>query len=238
MKETIASGLSREGLRRIAACTMLVDHIGATLFPGVLWLRCVGRLAFPIFAFFLGEGFRFTHSRRQYLLRLVLFALLSELPFNQMVYGRWIAPSGQNVLWTLALGLCAIACVQRAPSEPGLNSLFWYSAAAGCCLLGQLLRTDYGAFGVLLCLLFYCTRGLPGRFWICGGIFLLMCYAFQFVFLPGIPIPLEALALPAFPLLATYHGGRSHRQLPIRYAFYWFYPLHMLLLGLLAHTTP
>ena len=238
MKETIASGLSREGLRRIAACTMLVDHIGATLFPGVLWLRCVGRLAFPIFAFFLGEGFRFTHSRRQYLLRLVLFALLSELPFNQMVYGRWIAPSGQNVLWTLALGLCAIACVQRAPSEPGLNSLFWYSAAAGCCLLGQLLRTDYGAFGVLLCLLFYCTRGLPGRFWICGGIFLLMCYAFQFVFLPGIPSPLEALALPAFPLLATYHGRRSHRQLPIRYAFYWFYPLHMLLLGLLAHTTP
>ena len=238
MKETIASGLSREGLRRIAACTMLVDHIGATLFPGVLWLRCVGRLAFPIFAFFLGEGFRFTHSRRQYLLRLVLFALLSELPFNQMVYGRWIAPSGQNVLWTLALGLCAIACVQRAPSEPGLNSLFWYSAAAGCCLLGQLLRTDYGAFGVLLCLLFYCTRGLPGRFWICGGIFLLMCYAFQFVFLPGIPIPLEALARPAFPLLATYHGRRSHRQLPIRYAFYWFYPLHMLLLGLLAHTTP
>lgn len=238
MKETIASGLSREGLRRIAACTMLVDHIGATLFPGVLWLRCVGRLAFPIFAFFLGEGFRFTHSRRQYLLRLVLFALLSELPFNQMVYGRWIAPSGQNVLWTLALGLCAIACVQRAPSEPGLNSLFWYSAAAGCCLLGQLLRTDYGAFGVLLCLLFYCTRGLPGRFWICGGIFLLICYAFQFVFLPGIPIPLEALALPAFPLLATYHGRRSHRQLPIRYAFYWFYPLHMLLLGLLAHTTP
>ena len=238
MKETIASGLSREGLRRIAACTMLVDHIGATLFPGVLWLRCVGRLAFPIFAFFLGVGFRFTHSRRQYLLRLVLFALLSELPFNQMVYGRWIAPSGQNVLWTLALGLCAIACVQRAPSEPGLNSLFWYSAAAGCCLLGQLLRTDYGAFGVLLCLLLYCTRGLPGRFWICGGIFLLMCYAFQFVFLPGIPIPLEALALPAFPLLATYHGRRSHRQLPIRYAFYWFYPLHMLLLGLLAHTTP
>ena len=141
MKETIASGLSREGLRRIAACTMLVDHIGATLFPGVLWLRCVGRLAFPIFAFFLGEGFRFTHSRRQYLLRLVLFALLSELPFNQMVYGRWIAPSGQNVLWTLALGLCAIACVQRAPSEPGLHSLFWYSAAAGCCLLGQLLHT-------------------------------------------------------------------------------------------------
>ena len=235
MKETIASGLSRENLRRIAACTMLVDHIGATLFPGVLWLRCVGRLAFPIFAFFLGEGFRWTHSRRQYLLRLVLFALLSELPFNRMVFGRWIAPSGQNVLWTLALGLCAIACAQRATQTPGPGSLLWLFAAAGCCLLGQVLHTDYGAVGVLLCLLFYCTQGLPGRFWICGGIFLLMCYAFQFVFLPGTSIPLEALALPAFPLLSTYHGRRGHCQLPSRYAFYWFYPLHMLLLGLLAH---
>ena len=163
------SGPSRETLRCVAAGTMFIDHIGVALFPGVLWLRCVGRLAFPIFAFFLAEGFRLTHSRKRYLQRLVLFALLAELPFDRMTGKQWVDWSGQNVLWTLALGLCAMACVQRAPREPGLPSLAWLSAAAGCCLLGELLNTDYGAFGVLLCLLFYCTHGLRRRFWIAGG---------------------------------------------------------------------
>ena len=147
---------------------------------------------------------------------------------------QWVDWSGQNVLWTLALGLCAMACVQRAPREPGLPSLAWLSAAAGCCLLGELLNTDYGAFGVLLCLLFYCTHGLRRRFWICGGMFLWMCYAFQFVFLPGIPVPLEALGILSFPLLAVYRGRRSSRRPLGRYGFYWFYPLHMLLLALFS----
>ena len=228
------SGPSRQTLRCVAAGTMFIDHIGVALFPGVLWLRCVGRLAFPIFAFFLAEGFRLTHSRKRYLQRLVLFALLAELPFDRMTGKQWVDWSGQNVLWTLALGLCAMACVQRAPREPGLPSLAWLSAAAGCCLLGELLNTDYGAFGVLLCLLFYCTHGLRRRFWICGGMFLWMCYAFQFVFLPGIPVPLEALGILSFPLLAVYRGRRSSRRPLGRYVFYWFYPLHMLLLALFS----
>ena len=136
------SGPSRETLRCVAAGTMFIDHIGVALFPGVLWLRCVGRLAFPIFAFFLAEGFRLTHSRKRYLQRLVLFALLAELPFDRMTGKQWVDWSGQNVLWTLALGLCAMACVQRAPREPGLPSLAWLSAAAGCCLLGELLNSN------------------------------------------------------------------------------------------------
>ena len=99
------SGPSRQTLRCVAAGTMFIDHIGVALFPGVLWLRCVGRLAFPIFAFFLAEGFRLTHSRKRYLQRLVLFALLAELPFDRMTGKQWVDWSGQNVLWTLALGM-------------------------------------------------------------------------------------------------------------------------------------
>ncbi len=113
------SGPSRQTLRCVAAGTMFIDHIGVALFPGVLWLRCVGRLAFPIFAFFLAEGFRLTHSRKRYLQRLVLFALLAELPFDRMTGKQWVDWSGQNVLWTLALGLCAMACVQQAPWGAG-----------------------------------------------------------------------------------------------------------------------
>ena len=64
--------------------------------------------------------------------------------------------------------------------------------------------------------------------------FLWMCYAFQFVFLPGIPVPLEALGILSFPLLAVYRGRRSSRRPLGRYGFYWFYPLHMLLLALFS----
>ena len=84
------SGPSRETLRCVAAGTMFIDHIGVALFPGVLWLRCVGRLAFPMFAFFLAEGVRLTHSRKRYLQRLVLFALLAELPFDRMTFKQWV----------------------------------------------------------------------------------------------------------------------------------------------------
>ena len=108
MKETIASGLSREGLRRIAACTMLVDHIGATLFPGVLWLRCVGRLAFPIFCYCLTVGLLYTHDVRKYLTRLGIFALVSQ-PFYILAFHPvgefWANLTNWNIFFTLFLSL-------------------------------------------------------------------------------------------------------------------------------------
>ena len=234
MKQQIQTGPSREGLRLFAACIMLLDHTGVAFFPHALWLRCAGRLAFPIFAFFLAEGSGHTASRSRYFLRLVLFALLSELPFDRMNGDTWTDWSRQNVLWTLALGLCAMTCVGRAPRETGWQSLLWLFGAAGCCLTAELLHTDYGAFGVLLCLLFYCTIGQRGRFWLCGGIFLLLCFGLEFVPLPGTFLPLEAFGVLAFPLLSAYRGRRWRRRPLGKHGFYWFYPLHMLILGLLS----
>ena len=75
------AGLSAMTLKYIAMATMLVDHMGYVLFPWILWLRCVGRIAFPIFAFQIAEGCIRTHDRRRYALRLLLFAVLTEVPF-------------------------------------------------------------------------------------------------------------------------------------------------------------
>ena len=233
MKKLQWNSPSREGLKLLAACIMLLDHMGLALFPGDLWLRCVGRLAFPIYAFFLAEGFCYTSSKKRYFLRLVLFALLAEAPFDRMTQGLWISWSGQNVLWTLALSLLAMACVRWARTELNWRHIAGLLGAAGCCVLAELGQTDYGAFGVLLCLLFFCTRDQRGRFWLCGILFLVMCYAFGFVPLPGTPVPLEAFGVLSFPLLALYRG-RSRKLLAFRYLDYWFYPVHMLLLSLLA----
>lgn len=95
-------------LKLIAICTMFIDHLGYTLFPGDLWLRCVGRVAFPIFCFLIAEGCVYTHDRRKYALRLLAFALLSEIPFNLMNSGAVWDSYHQNVLWTLLTG--ALVC--------------------------------------------------------------------------------------------------------------------------------
>ena len=81
--------LSSLDLKILAAVTMLIDHLGITLFPQAVWMRCVGRLAFPLFAFLIAEGFCRTRSFQRYLLRLLLCAAISEVPFNLLRSGRW-----------------------------------------------------------------------------------------------------------------------------------------------------
>lgn len=93
--------LSAAALHIIAMALMLMDHLWATLLPAQDWLTCAGRLAFPIFAFMAVEGYFHTRNLKRYVLRLLLFALLSEVPFDLMYGGTWFYPVHQNVIWTL-----------------------------------------------------------------------------------------------------------------------------------------
>ena len=151
---------SGTALKTIACITMLVDHIGAScieagiLTPGLdagtlsqdalsayplyrldMVLRFTGRLAFPLFCFLLVEGFVHTHNVKGYLGRLVLFGLLSEVPFDLAFFRTPFDPSAQNVYWTLALGVLAMAGLKRFEKEnglPGWQGLVW---AGGCAAL-------------------------------------------------------------------------------------------------------
>ena len=96
-------------LKIIALLSMLVDHIGCVLFPKVTAFRIIGRLAFPIFAFLIAEGMVHTSNWKKYFLRLFIFAIISEIPFDFITSGKMIDWSHQNVLFTLLLGAMSIA---------------------------------------------------------------------------------------------------------------------------------
>ena len=143
-------------LKLIAVCTMFIDHMGHTLFPTVLWLRCIGRLAFPIFCFLIAEGCVYTRDRRKYALRLLAFALLSEVPFDLMVGGTVWYPYSQNVLWTLLAGALICWCIDWALQKktPAALLLTGAAVAAAFCLL-ELAGT--GTIGAGVCCWWCCS---------------------------------------------------------------------------------
>ncbi len=227
-------GLSQEGLKGLAACLMLIDHLGLCLFGSQLFLRAMGRLAFPIYAFLLAEGAGYTRSPSRYAQRLIFLALVSELPFDFMRTGRWMDWSCQNVMVTLALGLALIQCLRRArllSPAPRAAATVVSLLVFGC--LAEAVRSDYGAFGVLLCAVFAETRRSPSGPALQGAAMVLGSYLRRPVFLPGLPIPLEALSALALLPIGLYHGRKRTSSLAVQTAFYAFYPLHMLLLGFL-----
>ena len=202
------------GLRILALFLMLLDHVGRVLFPGQLWMVCLGRLAFPIFAFQTAEGYGHTRNFRRYCLRLAVFALISEIPFDMMAFGSLFYPGHQNVMFTLLLGLLACRLYDR---ETGWAALLTIPAAA-------LLGTDYGAIGVMTVLVFHVFR----REKLLQLLFLFLLNGFGFG-----ALSLQTLAVLAWVPISLYHGERGRGGKWLQYGSYVFYPLHMLFLGLL-----
>lgn len=100
-------GLSSAALHILAMGCMLCDHLGV-FFPRSVWLPCVGRLAFPIFAFLIAEGIRYTSDKGRYMKRLLLLAVLSEIPFDLQYERSVVYPFHQNVIWTFLIALLAL----------------------------------------------------------------------------------------------------------------------------------
>lgn len=202
-------------LKSIATASMVLDHIGYRLLKqGVLQtaVRTAGRLAFPLFAFLLVEGFFHTGNRRAYGKRLLLFALLSELPFNLFYGGALCFPEMQNIYFTLLLGLCMLCCLNRAgTAERELVCLLLFGSAA------WVLRCDYDAGGMLLiALLYFYRRG--------------SCTILFPALAAGV-LSLEYFGAAALALLSIRcYGGTRGKQAgsPLSCFYYLFYPVHLL----------
>lgn len=250
-------GLSSAVLKNIAVVTMLIDHIGAVIVIRLLiqkglygavadqeayiaWLeqsrgmygtymamRIIGRLAFPIYCFLLVEGFQRTHNVKRYLGRMLLFALISEVPFDLAFSGRLWNMQYQNVFFTLFIGLMVIAglrLVDQRLSGPetwrklaGVG-LYAVIIAAGS-VLALVLKTDYSFKGILAITVLYLFRSRrKAQIW--AGVI-------AFLLMDG----LEMIAALSFLLIWFYNGARGRQN---KYFFYFFYPVHLLLLWLIC----
>lgn len=216
-------GLTAAHLRILALTFMLFDHLWATVVPGNDWMHYLGRLAFPIFAFQTAEGYHHTHDFKGYCKRLGLFALISEIPFNLMIIGSPIFPFHQNVMLTLLLGLLACRAYDR---RKWLSMVGWF-------LLGAFSFCDYGAAGVLTVLMFHVFRGQKMGQLLMLFIINWFCYEGQQLLVGSFEIPLQAIAIFAFLPICLYNGEKGKGGKALQYGSYLFYPLHMLLLGLM-----
>lgn len=219
--------LSGSVLKLIAVITMLIDHTGYVFYAFPIFrqplftalgetvtiyfiLRKIGRLAFPIYCFLIGEGLRHTRNPIRYLARLLAFAILSEIPFNLMVRGALLCADYQNVFFTLFLGALSIYFYRNIKSN--LLKALLLLVALGA---STVLKADYGTAGMVIILLLYVLRGHP----------IVQALAGYPLFSGGI------FAVAAFIPINMYNGKRGFIRHPIlKYAFYLFYPLHMLLL--------
>ena len=201
---------------------MVCDHVGDLFFPGLTWMRVLGRLALPLFAFCIAEGYEHTGSKGRYLRRLGLFALISELPFDLAVYGG-LEFTHQNVMLTFFLAVLSLLAYdwarRRYPGRAG--QLLGGGLVLVLAAVSLLLRADYGYFAVLLVFVFYLLREQSQPVRQLSALALQLILRNKGVFAWG--------ALSFIPLM-LYNGKRGRG---LKWLFYVFYPGHLLLLYLL-----
>ena len=236
-------GLTSNMLRTIAVLLMISDHVWATYMSLGDWMTNIGRMAFPIFAFQIAEGFVHTKNFKKYALRLLGFALASELPFNLFYSSRWFNPYHQNVLFTLLLGLMAIKVLDNLKKNHRAKdialSVLWLLLIALASVIGFV---DYGLNGVLTVVLFYIFRDFPFA-WL-GQLVGMVCINVIFfegqvvpveIFGTAVEIPTQAYAVFALIPIWLYGGKKGISNKVLQYGFYAFYPVHMIILYLIKY---
>ena len=210
-------GLTSFQLKWIAIISMFADHVGALLCSREMWLRYVGRLAFPIFCFLLVEGFFHTHDIRRYMIRLGTFAILSEIPFDIAFAGRVMEIRMQNVFFTLFLGVVMIYFLEKSKGYLEKSMIVFFIM-----WLASFLHTDYGMRGILLVLIFYVFRHYNVLKLTAG-----ICW--NFIWGTKIQVFGGFSVIP----IALYNGKEGRKM---KFFFYMFYPIHLLVLTIIARS--
>ena len=207
---------------------MCVDHAGLALFPSVGAFRCIGRPAFPLYCFLLVQGFRHTRDLRAYARRLLLLACVSEIPFdlavnlstNSILKGHVLEFTSQNVFFTLAIGMIVLTVLEGLrvlQIDTILKTILIVGVTALGAALAYALHTDYGAIGVLAICAAYGFRNQKKELQMAVPCIVLSVLNMS-----------ELCALADAGIVHFYNGKRG---LKLKWVFYIFYPLHLLILA-------
>lgn len=223
--------LSGAWLKLIAILSMLIDHVNkALLYPnlisnnGVLTtvsniFDIIGRIAFPLFCFLLVEGYFKTRSKKKYLLNLLIFGVISEVPFDMFTTASFFNMNWNNVMFTLALVLITIWTIDILKEKmQKFPKALWYFASFFIvlimCIAAMYLSLDYEHHAILIGYFFYLFHNMP-----------ILAVPFGYI-----SIYTQPWALLGFGLTLTYNGERGKQNKMLNY---WFYPVHLLILGIL-----
>lgn len=242
MKNRMRLETTSFSLHIMAMLFMLCDHLWGTIVPGADWLTCIGRLAFPIFAFMIVEGYFHTKNLKKYVRRLLLFAILSEIPFNLALGSRIFYPIHQNVLWSFLISIGLIYWNEKVKEKQGWKRLLVGAASVGIGYVAGLITfVDFYNAGILTVLVFYFMRS---KKWWCYIGQLLCLWYINFEMLGGFAyevsifgepllIARQGIALLALIPIWLYKGKQGYYSKRLQYFYYAFYPVHLLILGVI-----
>ncbi len=232
--------LSNNNIKMIAIVAMFCDHFCKALLNNNYWLTYIGRLAFPLFAFLIVEGYNKTSDFKSYLKRIFIFALISEIPYNLM-FGSPIYLGGMNVLFTFLISLLVIRVMDLSWKK---NKILGIGVGGIAVVLGVLVSsfvfTDYYGPGVLTVVSFWLFSKIKYGWimqlisliyinWkiIAGECFVIMLGSYE------LWVPFQAIAVLSMIPILMYNGELGRGGKKFQKFAYWFYPVHMTILGLL-----
>ncbi len=219
--------LTQNQLKVIAAVCMLIDHVGAELLPQFVGLRIIGRLAFPIFSFFIYEGCKYTHDKRRYLFNILFVGLLCVAGYY--VFSRVIF---WNVLITFSLSICVLTGVQHCKHQiqnrkkgQTRSVVLLFLCVVGVYIVCRYVQVDYGFCGVMLPVFaeIFDTGAEHGK------AMPLLGFGFGLAMLSVQIGDIQYFSLFSLVLLAAYNGNRGKKHM--KSFFYWFYPVHFVAIG-------
>lgn len=213
-------------LKIIAIISMLFDHIGYTIFNKFSFMNYLGRLAFPIFAFQITEGYSHTQNLKKYFFRLFVFAIISQIPYMLFINSISTCDFTLNILFTLILGLLAITIYEKLN-----NKYFGFCLVLLCCIIAQCFYFDYGWFGIAIIFIFHIFKN---KKWLMNLSFATVTFV-NYFYKYSINLKYEYLFIILFCLLSlipiNLYNGKKGKD--TKYLLYIFYPLHLIILYLL-----
>ncbi len=204
-------------LKWIAVITMLIDHVGVVFFPEYSIIRWIGRISFPLFAFLICEGYRHTSNIWKYFLRLGIFAIISEIPYDYCLFNRIIYPYSQNIFFVLLLGLLVLYLIDKeyVIKDKDITIYCQIAIVIVACVIAYFAGFSYKYVGVLFIVIMYYIREY----------FPLFSFAAFIIYLIAYGMANALFVLLSLPLIYLYNGEQGVSGKKLKWLFYIIYPL-------------